>query len=298
MFNKCDIIQYHNRYIYFSHLWKFKIDKKKLIKKPSFILYHSFPEITDNYKDVIMTNPLVVILKKLYARNSLSIFLDKSNSHFIKYISPNKTDSVKQMVIGQYQATLKEYENYKIMRNIIDFNNKNYNLEYPIKNKIVIGYSPTITKQSKRSPWETKGFNRTIEILKKVSKLKNVECDIITNETLNECIKRKAKCNIIIDECVTSSFHRSGLEGLALGKMTICSLGEKEITIIQKTSTSNKIPFENIWIDNLENELKKIICTGSEYINNKGKENRAWMEKYWNPEVITNEYIEYYNNNS
>ena len=133
-----------------------------------------------------------------------------------------------------------------------------------------------------------------IEILKKVSKLKNVECDIITNETLNECIKRKAKCNIIIDECVTESYHRSGLEGLALGKMTICSFGNKVENIIKETCGCDKIPFENIWIDSLENNLLKIINLGSDFINNKGIENRLWMEKYWNPLDITNEYINYY----
>ena len=79
--------------------------------------------------------------------------------------------------------------------------------------------------------------------------------------------------------------------------MTICSISQEVKQIIKKISGSNEIPFENIWIDSLEKELKNIIHLGSNYINNKGQENRLWMEKYWHPEIITNEYIEYYSDN-
>ena len=73
------------------------------------------------------------------------------------------------MVIGQYQSTLKEYKNYKIVRNIVDYNKKIYNMKLPINNEIRIGYSPSITKKSTRSNWETKGYNRTIKIIKKIA---------------------------------------------------------------------------------------------------------------------------------
>ena len=76
--------------------------------------------------------------------------------------------------------------------------------------------------------------------------------------------------------------------------MTICSLGNKVENIIKETCACDNIPFENIWIDSLENNLLKIINLGSDFINNKGIENRLWMEKYWNPLDITNEYINYY----
>ena len=295
-FNKCDIIQYHNRYIYITHLWKYEIDKRNLIKKPSFILYHSFPEITDNYKDVIMANTLIIILKKIFGRKSLSIFLNIKKSQFAKYISFKKNDAVKQMVIGQYQATLNEFKHYKIMRNIIDFNKEIYNVNILKNNKIKIGYSPSIIKKSTRSIWETKGYGRTINIIKNIAKLFSIEYDIITNAPFEECLERKSKCNIIIDECVTGSYHKSALEGLALGKMTICSISKEVGQVMKKASGSNIIPFQNIWINELKFELKKIIALGSKYINNKGLENRLWMEKYWDPKTIANEYTDYYFN--
>ena len=295
-FNECDVIQYHNRYIYITHLSKYNINKNNLIKKPSFILYHSFPEITDNYKDVIMANTFIIILKKIFGRKSLSIFLNKKKSQFVKKFCSKKNDPIKQMVIGQYQATLSEFKSYKIMKNIIDFNKEIYNVNILKNNKIKIGYSPSITKKSTRSIWETKGYRRTIYIIKNIAKLYNIDYDIITNVPFKECLERKSRCNIIIDECVTGSYHKSALEGLALGKMTICSISNEVEQVIKNASGSNTIPFQNIWITELEIELKKIISLGSKYINSKGLENRLWMEKYWDPKKIATEYTDYYFN--
>ena len=294
-FDSSDIIHYHNKYIKFIDLKLLNINIKDVINKPSFILYHSFPEIVDNYNKIIALNYPAILAFKLFRRKSPSIFFDYSKKSIANLILKKKKIDVYQMVVGQYQATLDEYKNYKVVRNIIDFNQSLYNLKPLKSNNIKIGYSPSITINNKRrSIWEDKGYDKTIDILKKISQKTGIGYDIITDCSLEECINRKSKCNIIIDECVTPSFHRSGLEGLALGKMTICSLNDNVIDTLKRTSKSNIIPFENIWIDNLENELGKIIDLGPDYINNKGNENRKWMENYWDPIDITKEYIKFY----
>ena len=56
------------------------------------------------------------------------------------------------------------------------------------------------------------------------------------------------------------------------------------------------IIFHNIWIDNLEDFLNKTIEKGREYIIEEGKKSREWMEKYWHPQDITNEFIDIYKN--
>ena len=294
-FNECDIIQYHNRYIKYLDLVKMKINRKILLEKPSFILYHSFPEITDNYNEVFLINSLAVIIRKIFKKKSSTILLNNHNHKYLKYLYSSKKQKINQMVIGQYQATLEEYKNYKIVRNIIDFNKNIYSLKHKMNSEIKIGYSPSITNKKGRSIWETKGYNRTIKVIKNLSKIKKIKYDIITNVSLEECLIRKSQCNIIIDECVTASYHRSALEGLALGKMTICSIGKKVENNIKNITKCSNIPFENIWIDSLEKELEKIINLGSDYINLKGDNNRKWMQKYWNPIDIVNEHINYYN---
>ena len=282
-FQEADIIQYHNKYFSINHKLKYKIDERSIPSVPSFILYHSFPKIVHNYSSIKVRNKFIY-----YIFNFLGI---KSPSFFIR--SNNNSYNINQMVISQFQATLPEYKNYKIVRNPINFYQDEYNININKNKNIKIGYSPSAVKR--RSKWENKGINRTSVILNKLTnKFPNIELDIITNVPLDECIRRKSHCDILIDECVTGSFHRSGLEGLALGKLTICSLNDSIIRVLKKSSNSDIVPFENIWIENLEDELIKIIKKGKKFIHNIGRENRLWMEKYWNPKDIANEYIDFY----
>ena len=214
-------------------------------------------------------------------------YIQTDKKCLIQYHSePAKTDrsfpGVK-LVIDQYHSTLPEYKTCIPVRNIINFEN------YPMpahRKSIKVGYSPSITK--KHNEWYNKGYSETVSILKKLG----IKYDIITGVPLKECIKRKSRCNIIIDECVTDSFHRSGLEGLALGKLTICSLGDEVRGNIHKHSPI--IPFFDIRIENLEEELYNIIKEGIDFIIHCGKKSREWMERYWHPRDIIKEYIDVY----
>jgi hypothetical protein len=97
---------------------------------------------------------------------------------------------------------------------------------------------------------------------------------------------------------VTKSYHRSGLEGLALGKLTICSLGSDVETIMKAASGAPTIPFVNVWIGDLEKRLSEIIKANDiQNILTIGEDNRKWMEKYWNPKTIVNEFIKIYKKN-
>lgn len=187
------------------------------------------------------------------------------------------------LVLDQYHSTLKEYAHCLPVRNVINY--EDYEINY-IKDKIKIGYSPSVTRNVNQ--YYDKGYAQTVSIIKKMG----VEYDIITGVSLEECINRKTECNIIIDECVTNSFHRSGLEGLGLGKLTICSLGDRVIDNIKKYSSI--VPFHNIWINELEEGLKNIINEGINYIIYQGFKSRQWMEMYWSPKDIVKEYINIY----
>lgn len=229
------------------------------------------------------------IANPIYTRNK-KIVLQYHSEPFQVHL---KTSVNNKLVIAQYHATLPEYKNCKIVRNIIDFNNDLYK-PIRIDNKIKIGFSPS--RIEKLGKWHDKGYYQTFDILNKLqNKYNNVEVDIIRNVSLDECIMRKSMCNIIIDECVTKSYHRSGLEGLALGKMTICSIGSDVNKILNNSAHTNNNPFINIWIDSLEKELTKLIESNNiELILKTGEDSRKWMEKYWNPVKIVNEFIKIY----
>ena len=162
---------------------------------------------------------------------------------------------------------------------------------------IRIVYSPSRTSSTDK--WHDKGYTETVPILKRISeRFKNVEIDIIGNPPIphKACLQRKTQADIVIDECKTNSYHRSGLEGLAMGKLTICSLDEDVSKLLKIVSESDVVPFHNIWIDTLEDFLIKTIEKGREYIIEEGKKSREWMEKHWHPKDITNEFIDIYKN--
>lgn len=206
-------------------------------------------------------------------------------SHFFK---PEKEFPKRELVISQYHATLPEYKHCQIVQNVINFDNPQYELKF-VK-KIRIGYSPsTVTRINE---YFDKGFQQTLAILKSIP---NIEFDIITGVPLEECIRRKSECSIIIDECVTGSFHRSGLEGLALGKMTICWLKPDVVQVLKDVTGDERCPFENIHIDNLKEFLTETCAKMSiQEINDRGVENRRWMKRNWHPKIIAKKFEKMY----
>lgn len=201
----------------------------------------------------------------------------------------NTPKHVVKTVIAQYHASLFEYKDCNIVRNVIDFNNDIYNMVHI--NKIKIGYSPS--NKSSFGAWHNKGYEETKKILESL-KLKykdKIDYDIITDVPIEECLRRKSKCNIIIDEVVTGSYHRSGLEGLALGKLTICGISPEVSDTIEKITNAVN-PFFQSRIDTLEADLSNIIDTMTvDEINEMGLLNRKWMENNWSPKIIIKEFL-------
>jgi len=195
-------------------------------------------------------------------------------------------------VISQYHATLPEYKDCKVVRNVLNFETAEYNLLYNVNTPIKIGYSPS--KIADENNWNNKGYEKTKEILTKIQNEFKIEVDIINKVPLDECLKRKQTCDIIIDECITGSFHRSGLEGLALGKLTICHMSPEVEDVLKRVSGSNGSPFFHLHISSLEQGLREILGAGRDYIQAIGRSNRLWMETYWHPKQIVKEFINIY----
>lgn len=202
----------------------------------------------------------------------------------------NLAFSGKKLVISQYHAILKEYRDCQIVRNVLNFEDPIYELK-EIK-KLKVGFSPSITHR--HGFWYNKGFAETKEILDKLKSKYRIDYDIITKTSLENCIKRKSECSVIIDECVTPSWHRCTLEGLALGKLTICSVSPEIEHVMLKSSGAETIPFKNVWIQDLEEHIKGLLDLGIQYINDEGYKSRKWMEEFWHPKDIVKEFTNIY----
>jgi len=202
------------------------------------------------------------------------------------------TPPCKRYVINQYHATLPEYKDCGIVRNVIDFNQDMYKFK-PISDKLRVGFSPS--HQHQGMEWHNKGVQSTVPVLKELKQKypDKFDYDLIMNVSLSECIRRKSNCNIIIDELATPSFHRSGLEGLALGKVTLCSLSDEIHNL------AGKPPFcdPTLITGGLRQYLTHILDDYDnmiDIINDMGFSNRLWMKDNWSPEIIVQEFESIY----
>lgn len=253
---------------------------------------------TDHHSYVIgysYPNKLIIPKTDIVHHHNKRIFTDKKSViqfHSEPFRVELNADCPK-MVIAQYHATLKEYAGCDIVRNPIDLYDMKFFPKYQ-SDVIRIGYSPSTLKPG--SVWADKGYVETVPILEEIKKMykDRVEIDIIIKVPLDECLERKSMCNIFIDEVKTPSYHRSGLEALSMGMVTICSIGNKVEEFLLGSSGASVNPFINASDKTLKNKLIELIDSGLDEILESGYNNRVWMEKYWNPTVIANEYIKIY----
>lgn len=226
-------------------------------------------------------------------------FHDSKLPRLIQYHSEpfrvNLDVAITKVVIAQYHATLPEYQDCIIVRNPIDIWEK-INIPKYYDKKIKIGYSPS-TKTDKG--WYNKGYKQTTNILQNLKEKykEKIDIDIIYGVDYVQCKNRKSLCNIVIDEVMTGSYHRSGLEGLSLGCLTICKISDEVDKVMKNISGSDRHPFLSCSIKELEYTLTDLIENKTiEDIIKKGVESREWMKKYWNPIDIAEEYIKIYKN--
>lgn len=192
-------------------------------------------------------------------------------------------------VVGQYQATLPEFKDWAIVPNPVPF----WEAEYQSQIKpecIAICYTPSGRHEkypsAHRLYWHSKGYETTLKVLRKLAKRFSVKLEIVGERQISHCesLAMKHRSHIVIDECVTGSYHRNSLEGLAAGCVVVNGLGilpkVSEVLQICAGQTAN-IPFVSATLGNLEDVLSELIESGAENLIAKGAENRRWIEANW-----------------
>jgi hypothetical protein len=272
--NKYKIIFIHN-------------DKNKLI--------NIIQNLDKNDRLLIHFNNKILNINKILNNNNYN----KNNNikfllHYHSEPLDNRTDLIipkyyYTAVLNQYHCLLKEYSNCNfIVRNC--FNN---NKDIIFNNKIKIGFYPS--QINRINKYYDKGYPQTKNIFDKLSKIyKNVIFDIKYNISYDECIRCKRDCHIIIDECITGSFHKTTLEGISLGNIVIVYI-QDELNKKHKELYNNILPIENSNINHLENKLIELIELGKDKLEEKAFCNLEMFKNYWNDEIVANEYFNMYN---
>ena len=103
---------------------------------------------------------------------------------------------------------------------------------------------------------------------------------------LEDCLARKSTAHINIDECVTGAYHRSSLEGLALGCVVLNNCDWQCDQLIRQMTGGVRHPFITCKIGDLRAILQCLIAKGPGKLASIGERMRSWIEYAWSPEEL------------
>ncbi|RSL18000.1 glycosyl transferase family 2 [Edaphobacter aggregans] len=193
------------------------------------------------------------------------------------------------VVVGQYQAALPEFKGWHVVPNPVPLWETAFQ---PIAKQlpITICYTPSgkhdTYPRNHRLYWHSKGHSSTIRVLESLARRYEVQLEVIRGSQVShaESLAMKRRAHIVIDECVTGSYHRNSLEGLALGCVVVNGVGSVPSIADLLTHCAGgavEIPFVQAGLDDLERVLTILIERGAAALVAQGERNRRWMEERW-----------------
>ncbi len=194
------------------------------------------------------------------------------------------------LVVGQYQATLPEFAGWTTMPNPVPIGEPAY-MPGEKPNVVTICYVPSGRHEryppGHRLYWHGKGYATTMRVLEQIAATMPVRLEVIRDAQVSHAtvLAMKRRSHIVIDECVTGSYHRSSLEGLATGCVVVNGVGllpGVEDALRRCAPDAAALPFVFSNLDTLDAVLRQLVAQGPESLAIQGATNRAWMERHWN----------------
>ena len=203
-------------------------------------------------------------------------------------------------VVNQFQALAFEARGlpHTPIRNVIPFDAPFWpKLKDTGNPKFIVGWAPTTRQPQQgargtRGWYDTKGFDVTQPVLDKwATERKSRELTIMEGIEARQCLQWKSECDVLIDEMVTGSFHRSTLEGLALGIPTIVHLDPRIDERITALAGGDEMPVVRCnGPDDLPAKLAELEAMKRKDRRQLGVAGREWMQRHWDPCTIAKEF--------
>lgn len=196
------------------------------------------------------------------------------------------------VVVGQYQATLPEFAGWDVVPNPVPL----WEADHCPGSKtdagmVVVAYTPSGRHErypaGHRLYWHAKGFDTTMRALERLGGEHRIEALTTAREQVThaQSLAMKRRAHVVIDECVTGSYHRNSLEGLAAGCVVVNGMGlAPGVRETFATCAGVDYPddlFEPATLETLESRLDEVISRGVRRLTEQGLANRAWMERHW-----------------
>lgn len=121
-----------------------------------------------------------------------------------------------------------------------------------------------------------------------------VKLDKIHHATFENCMKRKQRARLGIDEVVTPMYHRSGLEFLSQATPCVCSYNADTERVLLEATGADRMPFINSTPSGLRGFLVTYFQQPEVLRRTMSQEAREWIEKYYHPKELIKRHLEVY----
>lgn len=198
-------------------------------------------------------------------------------------------DGFPGVVVGQYQAGLPEFAGWRIVPNPVPIDEAAF--QPAVKPaQITVCYTPSGKHEryptGHRLYWHAKGYDTTMSVLERLARRCAVRLEVVSERHVAhaESLAMKRRSHIVIDECVTGSYHRNSLEGLAAGCVVVNGVGLLPAVVgaVRTCAPSaTRLPFVFSRLEDLEEVLTALVSRGAAALEEEGRMNRAWLEQHW-----------------
>ena len=230
-------------------------------------------KIDDRHRSVLQDKPVIVMAHNYMANVDNSLVLE----------------GYPGLVVGQYQATLPEFDGWSAVPNPMSLWEEKYNLSQK-NSDVTIVYTPACKDGSypigHARYWHAKGYDATMRILDRLAARLPIRIEVARDGFVPhaEAMAMKRRAHIVIDECVTGSYHRNSLEGLAAGCVVVNGVGLLSgipEMLRYCAGGATDMPFICSDLASLEDILELLAGLGPKVLEAHGALNRQWLEYHW-----------------
>lgn len=194
----------------------------------------------------------------------------------------------KHLVIGQYHP--REWPECEVVPNIVDIWDEKLMPTKRDNDLMRVAFSPS---RIGLKGWDNKGYEVTKPVLQRLVDEGLIEAEIIYDYPYEKCLKHRRVADVVIDECVTGSYHLTSLEALSQGQCTVAGLDNIQLETLATLTGTKSHPWFVARADTLYDRLK-MLAEHTPTVKMYGLQARAWMEKYWNPKDLTARFVKIY----
>lgn len=161
-----------------------------------------------------------------------------------------------------------------------------------------VGYAPSRFNSARSARWDTKGYKETVRVLNELRRSCRrrgyaIEIDIIEQVPHHECLIRKSRCDIILDDLVTGSYHLNTLESLAQGSVCLSYLDQRSTRALFDLLGRSDFPVINVGLEDVVTVLTHLVGE-RELVRCLGEESGRWMEEHWEPKKMATYFLDAY----